>query len=121
MDHIFTDPPFGDNINYSEMNYLWEAWLGAFTQTRDEAIINRVQRKTIDDYRELMTRALSEMHRVLKPKQRMIRPKTRPAFSKGEFEKAHALLASRVATMRKYSRLKTAKGKPSPWSWRGLS
>jgi len=29
----------------------------------------------------------------------MIRPKTRPAFSKDEFDKAHVLLASRVAVM----------------------
>ncbi len=66
IDYIFTDPPFGSNINYSEMNYLWEAWLGVFTDTKDEAIINRVQGKTIENYRELMAQALSEMHRVLK-------------------------------------------------------
>jgi 16S rRNA G966 N2-methylase RsmD len=67
IDYIFTDPPFGGNINYSEMNYLWEAWLDDFTDTAHEAIINRVQGKTIDDYRGLMTQALSEMRRVLKP------------------------------------------------------
>jgi hypothetical protein len=67
IDYIFTDPPFGKNINYSEMNYIWEAWLGVFTETKDEAIINRVQGKTIEDYRVLMTRAFSEMYRVLKP------------------------------------------------------
>jgi len=67
IDYIFTDPPFGGNINYSEMNYLWEAWLGVFTDTAREAIINRVQGKTIDEYRELMTQAFQEMHRVLKP------------------------------------------------------
>jgi 16S rRNA G966 N2-methylase RsmD len=67
IDYIFTDPPFGDNINYSEMNFLWEAWLDVYTDTTHEAIINRVQGKTIDDYRTLMTRALSEMRRVLKP------------------------------------------------------
>ena len=31
IDFIFTDPPFGANINYSEMNFLWESWLGEFT------------------------------------------------------------------------------------------
>ncbi len=67
IDYIFTDPPFGGNINYSEMNYLWEAWLGVFTETREEAIINRAQGKTVEEYRLLMTQALSEMHRVLKP------------------------------------------------------
>ncbi|MCK6624982.1 MAG: hypothetical protein L6R45_07370 [Anaerolineae bacterium] len=67
IDYIFTDPPFGSNINYSEMNYLWEAWLGVFTNTQHEAIVNRVQNKTIQNYQELMTQAFSEMYRVLKP------------------------------------------------------
>jgi DNA modification methylase len=67
IDYIFTDPPFGSNINYSEMNFLWEAWLGVFTDTQHEAIVNQAQGKTIDAYRELMAAAFSEMYRVLKP------------------------------------------------------
>lgn len=66
IDYVFTDPPFGGNINYSEMNYLWEAWLGAFTDATDEAIINRSQKKALEDYGGLMTQALKEMYRVLK-------------------------------------------------------
>jgi DNA modification methylase/ribosomal protein S27E len=67
VDLIFTDPPFGANINYSEMNFLWEAWLGEFTNNRDEAIINKVQGKTVDDYRRLMTFSMKECFRVLRP------------------------------------------------------
>ncbi len=67
IDYIFTDPPFGGNINYSEMNYLWESWLGVFTQTAQEAIINRVQGKAIDEYQALMAAAFGEMQRMLKP------------------------------------------------------
>src|SRR5690606_21945578 len=26
VDYIFTDPPFGGNLMYSELNFLWEAW-----------------------------------------------------------------------------------------------
>lgn len=66
VDYIFTDPPFGGNINYSEMNYLWESWLSIFTETEKEAIINRVQGKSINDYQNLMAEAFNEMHRVLK-------------------------------------------------------
>jgi hypothetical protein len=40
VDLVFTDPPFGANINYSEMNILWESWLGRFTDNTHEAIIN---------------------------------------------------------------------------------
>ena len=67
IDYIFTDPPFGANINYSEMNYLWEAWLQTFTNTQNEAIINRALGKTLDTYKELMLQALLQIHRVLKP------------------------------------------------------
>jgi adenine-specific DNA methylase len=49
------------------MNYLWEAWLGVFTDTSQEAIINRIQGKSLADYRSLLTRAFNEMYRVLKP------------------------------------------------------
>lgn len=66
IDFIFTDPPFGANINYSEMNLLWESWLGAFTDNTDEAVVNRVQGKGIEQYESLMTRSLQECYRVLR-------------------------------------------------------
>lgn len=67
VDLVFTDPPFGANINYSEMNLLWESWLGQFTDPTDEAIVNRVQGKSLDDYGKLMTRSFAEAYRVLRP------------------------------------------------------
>lgn len=67
IDLIFTDPPFGANINYSEMNILWESWLGAFTPTTEEAIVNKVQQKGIAEYQALMTQSLRECYRVLRP------------------------------------------------------
>jgi DNA modification methylase/DNA-binding XRE family transcriptional regulator len=66
IDLIFTDPPFGANINYSDMNYLWESWLGKFTDTRTEAIINRLQGKDVYDYQHLMSLSLKECYRVLR-------------------------------------------------------
>jgi DNA modification methylase len=66
VDLIFTDPPFGANINYSEMNILWESWLGTFTDTTDEAIINKFQNKGISEYQNLMTRSMKESFRVLR-------------------------------------------------------
>jgi len=67
IDYIFTDPPFGDNLMYSELNFLWEAWLRVFTNTGPEAIINKTQGKALDEYRELMTHCFTEMYRLLKP------------------------------------------------------
>lgn len=66
IDFVFTDPPFGANINYSEMNFLWEAWLGEFTDATEEAIMSRVQGKGLAEYEDLMMRSLSECYRVLK-------------------------------------------------------
>lgn len=67
IDYIFTDPPFGANFMYSELNFLWESWLKVFTNNRPEAIENKVQGKTLDDYRQLMTACFKEAYRVLKP------------------------------------------------------
>lgn len=66
IDLIFTDPPFGSFINYSEMNILWESWLGTFTDAKDEAIVSKTQNKGIDEYTNLMTLSLKEAYRVLK-------------------------------------------------------
>ena len=67
IDYIFTDPPFGANINYSEMNYIWESWLKVKTNNKQEAIINRSHSKTLLEYQSLMTEAFTEFYRVLKP------------------------------------------------------
>lgn len=72
VDLVFTDPPFGANINYSEMNILWEAWLGSFTDTTNEVIVNRFQKKDVEQYGELMTKSLAECYRVLRPGHWMI-------------------------------------------------
>lgn len=67
VDYIFTDPPFGANINYSELNSLPEPWLRVITNNSDEAIENPAQGKTADTYRDTMTRCFAEYFRVLKP------------------------------------------------------
>jgi len=67
LDYFFFDPPFGSNLMYSELNFLWETWLGVRTNKIPEAIENRSQKKNLDDYRVLMTRCFSEAYRILKP------------------------------------------------------
>ena len=42
LDYIFIDPPFGANLNYSELNFLWESWLKVWTNNKPEAIENSV-------------------------------------------------------------------------------
>jgi DNA modification methylase len=67
IDYIFLDPPFGSNLMYSELSFLWEAWLKVKTDNKLEAIENSSQRKDINDYRKLMTACFSEANRILKP------------------------------------------------------
>jgi hypothetical protein len=66
VDYVFTDPPFGGNIPYAEVSFLNEAWLNRYTDRTEEAIISDHQEKTLADYQQLLTAALTEMHRILK-------------------------------------------------------
>jgi DNA modification methylase/DNA-directed RNA polymerase subunit RPC12/RpoP len=70
IDYVFTDPPFGSNIFYSDMNLFQEAWLGNFTEHEDEAVVDRSRngkkRRTAERYERLITASLREAHRVLK-------------------------------------------------------
>ena len=77
VDFIFTDPPFGGNIFYSDASMLYEAWLGEFTDEKRELVYHRRSKqqrqkdgyvfKTPEDYSHGMAAAFKEMFRVLKP------------------------------------------------------
>ncbi|MCA9033322.1 MAG: site-specific DNA-methyltransferase, partial [Planctomycetaceae bacterium] len=67
IDYVFTDPPFGANFDYSELNFFWEPFLGVVTNQAPEAIVSNSQGKSIDNYRMLMTDSFREYYRVLKP------------------------------------------------------
>lgn len=67
LDYIFTDPPFGSNLMYSELNFIWESWLKLLTNNKSEAIENKTQDKSLFDYQQLMTQCFREYYHVLKP------------------------------------------------------
>lgn len=67
IDYIFTDPPFGENIYYADLNFLVEAWHGVTTDAKPEAIIDKFKNKALPDYQHLMQRCFAEYQRVLKP------------------------------------------------------
>jgi len=67
IDYIFTDPPFGSNLMYSELNFLAESWLKILTNNKNEAIENKTQNKTVLEYQDLMTNCFKEYYRILKP------------------------------------------------------
>jgi hypothetical protein len=67
IDYIFTDPPFGENINYADLNFLVESWHGVTTSPAKEAIVDLGKKKRVHEYQGLMRRCFQEYHRVLKP------------------------------------------------------
>ncbi len=70
VDYVFTDPPFGSNIFYADMSLLQEAWLGEITDWSMEAVVDRTSNganRTAGRYEALLTSALRECVRVLKP------------------------------------------------------
>jgi hypothetical protein len=67
VEYIFTDPPFGENMMYSELNWVWEGCLGVFTNNGPEAVVSNAQEKDIVAYTRLMVECFREYYRVLKP------------------------------------------------------
>ena len=67
VNYVFTDPPFGANIPYSEINQVNELWLGRATDTLGEVIISKAQGKGVGEYQALLTDAFTEMARVMTP------------------------------------------------------
>jgi 16S rRNA G966 N2-methylase RsmD len=67
IDYVFTDPPFGENIYYADLNFLVEAWHRVQTDAGPEAIVDQAKKKELSDYQRLMQRCFEEYSRVLKP------------------------------------------------------
>jgi len=67
IDYIFTDPPFGESLQYSELNLFVEAWVRVRSLTEDDCVLNYVHKKDLPFYSRMMASAFKEYARVLKP------------------------------------------------------
>jgi len=67
IDYVFLDPPFGDNLPYSELNFMWEAWLKVFSNAKQDAVVSSSQDKTLFTYTDIISRCLKQAYRILKP------------------------------------------------------
>ena len=67
IDYIYTDPPFGENIYYADLNFLVESWYRVFSNAESEAIVDKAKKKGLPEYQELIRRCFAEYYRVLKP------------------------------------------------------
>ena len=66
MDYIFTDPPFGESLQYAELNFFVEAWLKVKSIPSCDCVLNYVHNKDIEFYSKMMSRVFTEYARVLK-------------------------------------------------------
>lgn len=67
IDYLYTDPPYSDKISYSELNLVYESWLGnGCTDTTKEMIVTRSGNKSIVEYTSMFSSFLAEAYRVLK-------------------------------------------------------
>jgi hypothetical protein len=70
VDYVFTDPPFGSNIFYSDMSLFHEAWLGRTTNNASEAVVYTTGKRkdgSAERYEALLRGAFAEAYRVLRP------------------------------------------------------
>lgn len=70
VDYVFTDPPFGSNIFYSDMNLFHEAWLGQITDHASEAVVHTTGKRknsAAERYEALLRSAFLEAFRIVKP------------------------------------------------------
>jgi DNA methylase len=67
IDYVFTDPPFGANIPYADLNIVVEAWHRVLTDAGHEAVVDERKAKGLHEYQDMMRRCFAEYHRVLKP------------------------------------------------------
>ena len=68
IDYVFTDPPYSNKIQFGELNFIWEGWLGLSDDWKhDEIIVNDVRELGELEWTDKMRLAMMECFRVLKP------------------------------------------------------
>jgi putative DNA methylase len=78
VDAVITDPPYGNNVLYSELcNFYW-IWISGILDKEsmiddtEEAITSTKHKKELAEYRSLLYMIFKDCHRVLKPNRWMV-------------------------------------------------
>ena len=67
-DYLFTDPAYVDKVQYGELNFVWDSWLGFDgVWLNDEIIVNPFRGKSIEDWDSGMRAVLAMCFSSLKP------------------------------------------------------
>ncbi len=82
VDFVITDPPYFDNIHYSELSNFFYVWLSCLVDhpyfsadnvsTEQEAIVNKGMDKSEESYQRLLTSVFQECGRVLKDEGQLV-------------------------------------------------
>lgn len=68
IDYVFTDPPYGNSIQYYELSFLWNSWLKLNGNFEEEIIINNNQKKPFNQYDQMLLKSFRQIFKTLKPK-----------------------------------------------------
>jgi adenine-specific DNA methylase len=71
VDYIYTDPPYSDIINYSELNIVFESWLQSKTNIEQEMIVSKFRQKSIENYSFQFENFLKKSFSILKNKKHL--------------------------------------------------
>ncbi|KXB04735.1 hypothetical protein AKJ48_01585 [candidate division MSBL1 archaeon SCGC-AAA261O19] len=85
VDFVFTDPTYGESIQYGELCYMWASWLGygedyLNKMKMDEVVINEKQNKDLDEYYNMLYTIFEEVSRVARHNSRMTVTFHNPSF-----------------------------------------
>tara|TARA_B100000963_G_C22633793_1_gene676420 strand:- start:3065 stop:4591 length:1527 start_codon:yes stop_codon:yes gene_type:complete len=74
VDFVLTDPPYFDQVAYSEYLKIWEYFLNYKSFFKDEIVVSQriINTKKVDDYLKLMKKAFEIIFQKLKPNGNMI-------------------------------------------------
>lgn len=83
VDVVITDPPYGSNVQYSELSIIWNVWFQHYNSletylSRDkEAVVNRrlpkeLGAKDTDFYEDMLYKIFKECYRVLKDEKYLV-------------------------------------------------
>ncbi|TKX51921.1 hypothetical protein EXE42_17545, partial [Halorubrum sp. SP3] len=67
VDYIFIDPPYGDQVPYSEINLVWTAWLEDSERFDDEIVITdsseREEKQSEHQWKDAISETFEELYR----------------------------------------------------------
>lgn len=68
IDYVFTDPPYlNPEVQYGELNFLWDAWLDLPSSLKDEITLNPIHNHSWEEAENGLRQAMAGVYRVLKP------------------------------------------------------